>query len=125
MSDRGVQQDPIDAKLHRLGNVTCCADSRIDDYGIVRVIRLQILHANTNIIGIQNPLSRSDGTARRHHRSGSCVLQLTCDNRIVRGVAEHLKTFVDKLLRRLECRDRIGQQGFAIAQHLKLDPIGS
>ncbi len=64
----GVARDrgPVLLYFHGGGYVAGCSDSGVDDDRIVGIVFLEILQANAEGIGVENPLSASDRAAGRH-----------------------------------------------------------
>ena len=57
MRDRCVEQHSIDAQLHGCSHVTGRADSGVDDHWIIGIAILEILHADSQIVGVENALA--------------------------------------------------------------------
>ncbi len=125
MSDAGIQQHPVATQLHRYGYIAGRPYSRIDDYRIIGIAVFQILQNDANVVGVEDALTAADGRTGRHDADRSRRLQVTRHHRIVAGVDENLKAVFHQLFRGLERGDRIGQQGFDIAETFEFDPIGS
>ena len=125
MGDRRVEQHAVDTQFHRRGHVAGCAHARIHDDRIVGITLLQILHADPQIVGVEDALPGADRAARRHDAGSPQILEAFCHDRIVAGVDEHGESLPHQPLGGLERADGIGQERPLVAEDLELHPLGT
>src|SRR5262245_18266829 len=123
--DSRVEEYAVATHFHREAHVAGSSHAGINDHRIIRIVFSQIFQTDADVIGVQDSLARADRAAGRHHRRCPGVLQPFCRDRVVGRVTQHLKALGDELFGGLERGDRIGQQGFFVAEHFQLHPVGA
>ena len=79
------------AQFHCNACIGCSAHSGIDNDG-----DLSILQNHSNIVGVADSQSRTDGCAQRHHRDAADLFQSSGNQRVIAGVDHHIKAFRDE-----------------------------
>ena len=87
--DGGVEENPVAAEFHRRGHVARGAHAGVHDYRVVRIVLLQVLQADADVVGVEHALAAADGAARRHHAGRPGRLEPPCQDRVVTGVDQH------------------------------------
>ena len=125
VGDGRIEQHTVSPQFEGFTDIARRTHTGIDNHRVVGIIALEIFQDDFQIVWIEQSLAAANRAAGRHHTGRPGRLESHGGHGTVAGVAQHMKTIGDQLAASRHGLDGVREQGFAVAKHFQLDPIGS